>query len=229
MSSKVCYFAYLHGDLTTPEHIQEIAHLSSPPELRSSKRQPWSDNEDDEYGFESGDQVSAIQPYEESCCVVDFNTKNALEQWAQTDPEKAVKIVGPLIDTASPPPPASTARALHKYPVPYFFYGTLADPKFLAEKLDLEELPVLRRGMLERYRVKMWGKYRTLVEGQRRGEVLQGWVYMVKSKEELEKLAVWEGEKHEVEVSEIYVKGGERLLGNVFVFCGGMHNLRDVE
>lgn len=37
------------------------------------------------------------------------------------------------------------------------------------------------------------------------------------NKAELEKLAVWEGEKYEVDVCEIVVGGVERLLGNVFV------------
>ena len=228
MSSQVCYLAYLNSDLTSPQHVQEIAHLSSPPELRSSERQHWSDDEEDEHESEPGEQFSAFQQYEESCCVVDLDTKIALEKWAQIDPKKVLKIIGPLIDTASSPAPASTARALHDYPVPYFFYGTLADPAFLAGKLELEDVPVLQRGTIRGYKVKMWGKYKALIGGQGRGEVVEGWVYMVKTKEDLEKLAVWEGENYEVDLCDVFVKGDEKVLGNVFVFCGGMHNLQEL-
>ena len=140
-----------------------------------------------------------------------------------------LKVIGPLIDTASPPAPASTARTICDYPVPFFFYGTLTDPALLAEKLGLEELPVMRMGMVESYRVKMWGGYKALVGGQGLGEVLEGWVYMVRNREEVEKLAVWEGENYEVDVCDILVGGAERLLGNVFVFCGGVHELRDMK
>lgn len=112
--------------------------------------------------------------------------------------------------------------------MPYFFYGTLADPAFLAEKLELEELPVLQRGMIKGYKVMMWGNYKAFIGGQSRGEVLEGSVYMVKTKEELEKLAAWEGENYEVDICDIFVKGDEKILGNVFVFCGGMHNLREL-
>ena len=141
-----------------------------------------------------------------------------------------VKIIGPLIDTASSSPaPASTSRAaLHEYPAPCFFYGTLADAAFLAEKLELEELPGLRRGIIRGYGVKMWGHCRALIGGQSRGEVLEGWVYVVKTREELEKLAVWEGGKYEVDLCEIFVEGDEKVLGNVFVFCGGLHNLQEL-
>lgn len=90
-------------------------------------------------------------------------------------------------------------------------------------------MPILRGGMLKGYRVKMWGEYRALTGVQGQGEVLEGWVYMVKSKEELEKLAMWEGENYEVDVCDSLVGGDERLLGNIFVFCGGMPNLRDVD
>lgn len=226
MSPKSCYLAYLNDDLPTPEHIQEIAHLSSPPELRTSERQPWSDDEESE--SESRDQPSTFQQYAESCCVIDPDTKSALERWGQMDPKKVLKIIGPLIDVASSPAPASIARALDEYPVSYFFYGTLADPAFLAEKLGLEELPVLRRGRIKGYEVKMWGRYKALVAGQSPKEVREGWVYMVKTEEELEKLAVWEGENYEVDVCDIFVEGDEKVLGNVFVFCGGMGNLREL-
>lgn len=57
--------------------------------------------------------------------------------------------------------------------------------------------------------------------------MLEGSVYTVKNKEELEKLAVWEGENYEVAVCEMVVGGAERLLGSFFVFCGDMQSLRD--
>lgn len=104
----------------------------------------------------------------------------------------------------------------------------MADPAFLGEKLELEGVPVLQRGVVKGYEIKMWGGYKALIGGSSRGEVLEGWVYMVKTREELEKLAVWEGENYEVDVCDIFVEGGEKFLGNVFVFCGGLHELREV-
>jgi hypothetical protein len=53
------------------------------------------------------------------------------------------------------------------YPVPYFFYGTLAEPETLYQKLDLNEMPTLMPAVVRGGNVKVWGeKYRALVDAE---------------------------------------------------------------
>jgi gamma-glutamylcyclotransferase (GGCT)/AIG2-like uncharacterized protein YtfP len=61
----------------------------------------------------------------------------------------------------------------------WFFYGTLMDLEILQSVLGLPELPVLQKGRIHGFKIRMWGVYATLVSGDR-CEV-EGMVYKIES------------------------------------------------
>jgi hypothetical protein len=85
-----------------------------------------------------------------------------------------------------------------EYPVPYFFYGTLAEPERLQQLLGLEEEPRLEEASVLGGALIEWaGKYKTLVDAEGDARV-DGWAYVVRSKEEEDGLRYYETDKYEV-------------------------------
>jgi hypothetical protein len=111
--------------------------------------------------------------------------------------------------------------AQNQYPVWYFFYGTLADPEFLAKKLCLSETPVLRQATITRGIIQTWGgKYKALMGGPTTAKA-DGWAYEVTSKEHEEQLQYYETNKYEVVRCDILMKdSGESVKGLTFRFVG---------
>jgi gamma-glutamylcyclotransferase (GGCT)/AIG2-like uncharacterized protein YtfP len=106
------------------------------------------------------------------------------------------------------------------YPVPYFFYGTLADGEKLTSLLGLSEAPMFVPAVVRRGRLKMWGgKYRALVDGGEREE-LQGWMYVVQSEEHEDALRTYENGNYEVVRCEMRSEDGGRVKGLTFRYCG---------
>ncbi|GKZ84154.1 hypothetical protein AnigIFM56816_009473 [Aspergillus niger] len=112
------------------------------------------------------------------------------------------------------PPPA--------YPVYYFFYGTLTFPTQVQRILDLPEEPHLREAEVSGYAIAKWGDYPALINGEQ-GQVVTGSSYLVKSEEEVQKLARYETNAYEVTDCWIVFKDGEepnKVVGKVFVYAG---------
>ncbi|PVH94827.1 hypothetical protein DM02DRAFT_180227 [Periconia macrospinosa] len=106
-----------------------------------------------------------------------------------------------------------------EYPVPYFFYGTLADSEVLTRLLGLQDEPVFRRAKVRGGKLGMWGgKYRALVDGEEKDEV-DGWMYVVESEEQEDYLRHYEGGNYEVVRCDIII-GDEVSRGLTFRFCG---------
>ncbi|CAI6340026.1 unnamed protein product [Periconia digitata] len=106
-----------------------------------------------------------------------------------------------------------------EYPVPYFFYGTLADPEVLTRLLSLDDEPILRRAEAQRGRLGMWGgNYRALVDGQDKDRV-DGWMYLVESRDAEDCLRHYEGQNYEVVRCTMSVSG-DLVKGLTFRFCG---------
>lgn len=88
----------LGDDLTSPEQIQEIANLASPPELVPCASL---DEDDEDDGTSPG------------CCKVDDYTKTQLLYWAKAG-NKTIKNIFTFVQSK----PADTSQALRSYPVP---------------------------------------------------------------------------------------------------------------
>ena len=88
-------------------------------------------------------------------------------------------------------PSADTSKAMSNFPVPYFFYGTPSDPKFLAKELELAEHPDMPKASITGWRLKMWGEYKALVdrEATEHDMLVEGKAYWVQNEEQLRKLA----------------------------------------
>ncbi|KAL8823937.1 MAG: hypothetical protein Q9191_005432, partial [Dirinaria sp. TL-2023a] len=120
MAAPASYIVLLSPPLATPQHIQEIAGLPQTPAARPVDEEE-SDDEEPEVKENIGDKIT-------SCCIVDSPTKDAISKWAQATGQR-IKPMIPIIPTES----ASTANALRtRYPMPYFLYGDMASPHFLA-------------------------------------------------------------------------------------------------
>ncbi|KAF1963059.1 hypothetical protein CC80DRAFT_499351 [Byssothecium circinans] len=116
---------------------------------------------------------------------------------------------------------ASQELSRDEYPVPYFFYGTLAEPAKLTSLLALTESPTFVPTKIMRGKLKSWGKYRALVDGSERDEV-QGWMYLVACKEHEDALRSYEGDTYEVVRCELVVERPDRkelVKGLTFRFC----------
>jgi hypothetical protein len=210
------YMIILGRDLTTAEQIQEIAGLSSPPECRSVERLQGDDEEDEDDEDEP-----------EGCCIVDAATRTALIEWQKRE-RRSIKLMVPFteVGSTSASEPAAIMNALRSYPVPYFFYGTLAEPDIVAGIVELDELPALKKELVRGWKMMMSGKCKALVKAGS-GEVVERWVYIVENEEDLGRLATYEGSNYEVQRCEILDEDGRKLEGNVFVFCGDSRLLQD--
>jgi len=113
-----------------------------------------------------------------------------------------------------------------QYPVPYFFYGTLADGSKLAALLNLEKSPTFEHAVLRRGKLKSWGKYHALVKGAQSATV-DGWIYVVQSRQHEDALRTYEGGNYEVVRCDILdCERAEMIKGLTFRFCGGRQTLR---
>jgi hypothetical protein len=111
-----------------------------------------------------------------------------------------------------------------EYPVPYFFYGTLADPDRLIRLLNLNNTPTLCPAAVRRCKTKNWGPYFALVDGTEK-DCIQGWVYVVQNAEHEDELRRYESSNYEVVRCEIDT-GGKAVPGLTFRFCGDEEMLR---
>ncbi|OJZ90950.1 hypothetical protein ASPFODRAFT_203424 [Aspergillus luchuensis CBS 106.47] len=109
-----------------------------------------------------------------------------------------------------------------EYPVWYFFYGNLAMPETLIERLGLDESPTYQKAVVKGGILRTWGrgKYKALVDGDASARV-EGWVYEVGSEEDEEMLRYYETDCYEVARCDIcMVDVGEVIKGLVFRFVG---------
>lgn len=212
--STTSYIVFLSGALSTPEKVQEIAHLSLPPAV-----QPVHEDKEDDADYEGDDTHEAPVT---GCCVVDRAARDHLVGWAQSTGER-IKPIIPLIPTE----PASISKAFHAgYPVPYFIYSAPANHTFLANLLGYDQPPSLQRASIRGYQIKSWGSYKALINGVP-DSIVNGTVYMARSEAEVVKLAEWMGFAYEAEKCDIVLTNGESIAGNAFVYCWEPSELED--
>lgn len=109
-----------------------------------------------------------------------------------------------------------------RFPVYYFFYGTLTVPSQLQRIIDLPEAPKLRKAEVFGYTIAKWGDYPALING-RQGQVVTGYAYLVQSEEEAQKLSYYETTAYTVTDCWIYFTDEEEPKeagGKVFMYAG---------
>jgi hypothetical protein len=117
-----------------------------------------------------------------------------------------------LIDNLHTPLPTQD-----QYPVWYFFYGTLGDPRVLTQQLGIDE-PELVPAHIENGRLGTWaGKYKALVDTWTPAKVC-GKAFLVRDREQEDALRFYETDKYEVVRCRI-VTGDGVLPGLTFRFC----------
>lgn len=114
-----------------------------------------------------------------------------------------------------------------KYPVWYFFYGTLADPAVLERLLGYE--PSYRQASVTGGALKTWGgKYNALIDAPGMGNKVHGSAFLVQSEEEEDCLCLYETDKYEVVRCLIEMGNGANVeRGLTFRFigeCGSWQN-----
>ncbi|EGX88970.1 poly(A) polymerase pla1, putative [Cordyceps militaris CM01] len=110
---------------------------------------------------------------------------------------------------------------------PYFFYGTLMDPKMLAEILQLNHEPILRPAQIVGYACKLWGQYPAIVDGEM-DATIDGAAYDVESVEHARRLAAYETSNYQAKPCKIIHTDGkqpETQHGRVFMFAGNPSDL----
>ncbi|KAH7392153.1 hypothetical protein DE146DRAFT_661801 [Phaeosphaeria sp. MPI-PUGE-AT-0046c] len=114
-----------------------------------------------------------------------------------------------------------------RYPVPYFFYDTLACSGKLVDILGLEKEPVMFDAVVRDGRMRWWkGKHKALVDAEGSRDVL-GNMYVVKSIEEEDALRKYEGSHYEVARCTMVLEGGYEVVGLTFRYCGPEEHLLD--
>lgn len=118
----------------------------------------------------------------------------------------------------------------NQYPVPYFFYGALANSDKLVDVVGMPETPNLVDAVVRGGTVKLWrGKCRALVDNDNGLVGVVGKMYVVKNREEEDALRLHEGANYEVVRCKIEAITGEVCYGLTFRFCGDEEGLVDLE
>ncbi|KAJ5382866.1 hypothetical protein N7517_000777 [Penicillium concentricum] len=109
-----------------------------------------------------------------------------------------------------------------KYPVYYFFYGTLTAPVTLQRIIDLPEEPKMRKAKLIGYALAKWGDYPMLINREP-GQEVPGYAYIVQNEEEAQKLAYYETNAYKEAHCLIYFVDNEEpaeASEKTFVYAG---------
>ncbi|KAK5626388.1 hypothetical protein RRF57_002103 [Xylaria bambusicola] len=118
----------------------------------------------------------------------------------------------------SPAEYTSFTPSQSQYPVCYFFYGTLADPKVLGRLLGTK--PLYKDATVYGGTLKTWGrKYKAMIDSP--GGVVHGRASWVQNEYQEDILRAYETEKYEVVRCELYT-GTAKIKGLTFRFIGDL-------
>ncbi|KAK2744128.1 hypothetical protein FQN57_004388 [Myotisia sp. PD_48] len=220
--SRASYLVKLEGPLASAKNIQDLTGSLHVPPLKHGKGEY-----DEEANF----------------CVINARMKRKLESALSSiafrptfirinraskdlSTHSAAPILGYDGDTALPQYRTNCPQDVfhptqNEYPVWYFFYGTLAEPEFLRQKLELVETPTVEPATVRGGIIKPWGgKYKALVDGPSTATA-DGWAYEIVSEEHEERLQYFETDMYEVVRCDILKTGSERSVrGLTFKFIG---------
>jgi gamma-glutamylcyclotransferase (GGCT)/AIG2-like uncharacterized protein YtfP len=119
-------------------------------------------------------------------------------------------------------------RAPPLFPCYMFFYGSLMDADVLRAITGLPEVPLVKKGTITGFSIKMWGNYPALVPCSR-GKV-NGTVWEVTSEAHFRRLAAYETSAYTWCECNVVLEDGESLSNDCYTFCwAGNINSRDLE
>jgi hypothetical protein len=213
------YLLRLDGPLYSPWQVASIANLPRLPRV--------------EIGISAEGSANF--------CRIDQNAVSLVEAWAFTNhshrctkirSNMAHKDVCPPILGRDPTMPQYRPDAVvntvfedcQLYPIRYFFYGTLADPKILTRVLNLppdKDAPLLIPGEISDGRLRTWGgKYNALIDEP--GSTVTGWTCMVDDEAQEEALRMYETDAYEVVECAIRLQGAVQgvVQGYTFHWAG---------
>ncbi|KAK8066892.1 hypothetical protein PG997_013639 [Apiospora hydei] len=130
--------------------------------------------------------------------------------------EEAIQQILTAPHSPHPPPPPQYE------PIQYFFYGTLKNPRVLADVLGVDETPLLRPAKIIGYTLTNWGDYKALIDGAPGEEVL-GVACEITSAEHEHKLAYYETNTYCLAPCFIDFADGKepkQVSGNTFMYAG---------
>ncbi|KAI8941265.1 hypothetical protein NX059_002495 [Plenodomus lindquistii] len=215
------YLFKLEPPLSTAEKVQEIAKLGTKPQVLR--------NPSDGSRYVEVDSVARhaimhhLQCASNAFLVMHVPAEKALSE-VSIAPALGLDATLPQHRPATSPVPLQ-----NEWPVPYFFYGTLADPARLRQMLEIEGEPKLLPASIQRGNIKIWGgKYRALVDGSEL-DTVSGSAFMVESKADEDLLRVYEGRNYEVVRCEILTGTVAVSRGLTFRFCGNKAGLKEFE
>ncbi|EXL74000.1 hypothetical protein FOPG_10817 [Fusarium oxysporum f. sp. conglutinans race 2 54008] len=156
----------------------------------------------------------------------------ALNKKASRESPFVLKVRNAPEDWFYQPPEPPAHNDLFEPPTgPYFVYGTLKDPKMLADVLGLEEKPALRPAKVVGYSRKLWGQYPAMQDGPQDAQV-SGAVYYVQSVAHAKRLAEYETNSYRAKPCFIQYTDGKEPdedFGHVFMFVGDPRDLQEGE
>jgi hypothetical protein len=105
----------------------------------------------------------------------------------------------------------------------YFFYGSLADAHILSRRLSNPRLPVFRQASITGGVIKSGGgKDRALVDDPA-ATCIDGWAFLVRSREDEDALRLYETETYEVVRCSITMQDKPDVIVNGLVFRFTVH------
>lgn len=221
-SDNATYIVKLGGPISTPEDIQVVAGLEKLPVKSTGQG-------------ETG---------EAEFCTISSSAKDQVLEWlASNHPtytptivrlSKSAKELGsyslaPFIgqETTLPHQRANTVDfeplpRQNEYPVWYFFYDLLLEPKLLQRQLGLAKEPVCRPAQIQGAKMRSWqGKYKAIADGSDE-DIVEGGAFLVKNAQQEDSLKFFETDMYEIVRCRIRMSDGlrEEVPGLVFRFCG---------
>ncbi|PYH37407.1 gamma-glutamylcyclotransferase family protein [Aspergillus neoniger CBS 115656] len=216
------FLVKLEGPLSTPSQFQELSKSLTTPILKKGVGEASTANFCLITGAMKFNILSALAGSTFSATFVRINLSPK-----DLSAHSIAPTLGSEIDPTLPQNRATDADEVFlpkqgEYPVWYFFYGDLAVPEILTERLGLDESPTYRKAVVNGGLLRTWGgcKYKALVDGDASARV-EGWAYEVGSEEDEEMLRYYETDFYEVVRCDIcMVDVGEVIKGLVFRFVG---------
>ncbi|KAI9682150.1 MAG: hypothetical protein M1817_000204 [Caeruleum heppii] len=108
----------------------------------------------------------------------------------------------------------------------FFFYGTLMDPKVLAEVLHLRDRPKLVPAEITGYKLMLWGQYPAILVNPGRDKVY-GMAYEVQSHEEERRLEAYETDRYRNSGCLLELQDGRAVRGRAFRWAGDADELKE--
>ncbi|KAF2459392.1 hypothetical protein BDY21DRAFT_338129 [Lineolata rhizophorae] len=242
-------FYFFYGTLTDPKTLMRVLRRPEPPKLHRarivgyrSKRWgpcpaliPSADADEEVLGFthdiRTPDEAERLRCYEglnyrRGDCTIFFEggrkARGHAFFWSGPDADLTErKDLGGLWLTNP-----SEVHSEFK-PEYYFFYGTMRDPITIMRILALKRYPVVDHACIFGFKVKMWQRFRALIDGQKSDEV-SGVAYEVKDQQQLWRLRYYEPDEYETESVLICFGDGRRVSGKTFKYVADPKLLRDL-